>query len=58
VPATVAAAVQALTIYQELLRQEDPDPLYLTYSAACYFYMGLTRQAVEAAVQVGVARIS
>eukprot|EP00775_Hariotina_reticulata_P003826 gene3826-4084_t len=42
---------KALAVYQELLRQEDPDPLYLTYSAACYFYIGLTKQAVEAALQ-------
>jgi hypothetical protein len=42
--------MQALALYQELLRQEDPDPLYHTYSAACYFYMGQTQQA-EAAVQ-------
>lgn len=42
--------MQALALYQELLRQEDPDPLYHTYSAACYYYMGQTQQA-EAAVQ-------
>jgi Flp pilus assembly protein TadD len=45
-----APPMQALAIYQELLRQEDPDPLYHTYSAACYYYMGQTQQA-EAAVQ-------
>lgn len=42
--------LQALAVYQELLRQEDPDPLYHTYSAACYYYMGEPQQA-EAAVQ-------
>lgn len=46
-------AHQALGIYQELLQQEDPDPLYHTYSASCYFYMGLTQQAEEAVQQVG-----
>lgn len=44
--------MQALAVYQELLRQEDPDPLYHTYSAACYYYMGLTQQAEEAVQQV------
>lgn len=44
--------MQALALYQELLRLEDPDPLYHTYSAACYYYMGQTQQAEEAAQQV------
>lgn len=44
----LAPHAQALALYQELLQQEDPDPLYHTYSAACYYYMGLTQQAEEA----------
>lgn len=44
--------LQALALYQGLLRVEDPDPLYHTYSAACYYYMGQTQQAEEAAQQV------
>jgi hypothetical protein len=50
------AVLQALALYQELLQQEDPDPLYHTYSAACYFYMGLTQQAVAAAAKVTAAK--
>jgi len=50
--------MQALAIYQELLRQDDPDPLYHTYSAACYYYMGLTQQAEETVQQASCARHS
>ncbi|WIA21525.1 hypothetical protein OEZ85_000725 [Tetradesmus obliquus] len=42
---------KALALYQELLHQDDPDPLYHTYSAACYYYMGLTQEAAEAAAK-------
>lgn len=45
-------ALQALALYQELLHQDDPDPLYHTYSAACCYYMGLTQEAAEAAAKV------
>jgi hypothetical protein len=41
-----------LEVYQELLKQEDPDPLYYTYSAACCYYMGLYKEAEEHALQV------
>lgn len=44
--------LQALALYQELLRQDDPDPLYHTYSAACHYYMGLMQRAAESAQQV------
>jgi hypothetical protein len=44
---------QALAVYQELLRSEDPDPLYHIYSAACQYYMGSIQQAEEAVQQVG-----
>jgi hypothetical protein len=44
---------QALAVYQELLRSEDPDPLYHIYSAACHYYMGSIQQAEEAVQQVG-----
>lgn len=52
----MCADTQALAVYQELLRQEDADPLYHTYSAACYYYMGQTQQAEEAAQQVRYGR--
>lgn len=50
--ALIATVPQALALYQELLRQEDPDPLYHTYSAACYYYMGLTQEAMDAVSKV------
>jgi intraflagellar transport protein 56 len=43
---------QALAVYQELLLGPDPDPLYHTYAAACCYYLGLTQQAEEEALQV------
>lgn len=47
--------LQALTIYKELLSFEDPDPLYYVYAAACYYYMGLYKEAETTAQQVGQA---
>lgn len=42
---------KALAIYQNLLNQEDPDPLYFIYGAACNYYMGLYKEAEALAVQ-------
>jgi tetratricopeptide (TPR) repeat protein len=52
VVAYAVVSEQALETYQELLKQDDPDPLYYTYSAACYYYMGLYKDAEEHALQV------
>lgn len=50
--APALSVCQALAIYQELLHQEDPDPMYHTYCAACHYYMGLTSEAEEAVQKV------
>ncbi|KAL6747777.1 flagellar protein Dyf13 [Haematococcus lacustris] len=42
---------KALTIYKELLSLEDPDPLYYTYAAACYYHIGLYKDAETSALQ-------
>lgn len=39
-------------MYKELLDYEDPDPLCFTYCAACYYYMGLYKDAEASATQV------
>ena len=48
--------MQALNVYKELLANDDPDPLYYIYAAACYYYMGLYKEAEETALQVRVLR--
>lgn len=48
----VAACVQALNLYRQLLAGEDADPLFNTYAAACLYYMGLYDQAEVAANEV------
>ena len=52
---TRGRCAQALNIYKELLALDDPDPLYYIYAAACYYYMGLYKEAEAAALQVCVA---
>lgn len=42
---------KALDVYKELLKGDDPDPLYYLYIAGCYYYMGLYSQAQEYAEQ-------
>lgn len=42
---------KALTIFKELLQQDDPDPLYFVYAAACHYYMCMYKEAEELAVQ-------
>ena len=44
--------MQALAIYKQLLAEEDPDPVYYTYAAACLYYMGLYGEAESMALQV------
>ncbi len=51
----MACHVQALKIYKELLAADDPDPLYFTYSAACYYYMGLYTEAEQQAHQASAS---
>ena len=46
--------MQALKIYQDLLEQDDPDPLYYTYSAACSYYMGMYQEAEQLALKVNI----
>jgi hypothetical protein len=43
--------MQALRIYQDLLKQDDPDPVYYTYSAACNYYMGIYQEAKQLALK-------
>ncbi|GMH44171.1 hypothetical protein BSKO_12105 [Bryopsis sp. KO-2023] len=40
---------KALEIYESLLERSDFDPLYYLYAAACHYYMGSMREAVEIA---------
>lgn len=42
---------KALAIYKELLQQDDPDPLYYVYAAACHYYMCMYKEAEELALQ-------
>uniref|UniRef100_A0A7S0WYC0 Intraflagellar transport protein 56 n=1 Tax=Chlamydomonas leiostraca TaxID=1034604 RepID=A0A7S0WYC0_9CHLO len=42
---------KALNIYKELLSFEDPDPLYYVYAAACYYFMGMYKEAETTAAQ-------
>ncbi len=44
--------MQALKVYKELLQEEDPDPLYYCYGAACLYYMGLYAKAEQMALEV------
>jgi intraflagellar transport protein 56 len=45
-------SLQALNIYKELLTFDDPDPTYYIYAAACYYFIGLYKEAEAAALQV------
>ncbi len=45
--------LQALTIYKELLAFDDPDPMYYVYAGACYYYIGLYKEAETTTLQVG-----
>eukprot|EP00245_Coleochaete_scutata_P005787 TRINITY_DN19656_c0_g1_i1.p1 TRINITY_DN19656_c0_g1~~TRINITY_DN19656_c0_g1_i1.p1 ORF type:complete len:569 (+),score=123.54 TRINITY_DN19656_c0_g1_i1:455-2161(+) len=44
---------KALSIYQELLEMPNPQAVYHTYCAACYFYMAKYNEAEEAALKGG-----
>ena len=44
--------MQALQIYQQLAKDEN-DPMYHTYQAACYYYLGMYEEAEKAALKVG-----
>lgn len=44
---------QALQVYRELLAFDDPDPMYYVFMGACYYYMGMFKEAEESASQVG-----
>lgn len=47
--------LQALNIYKELLGFEDPDPMCYVYAGACYYYMGMPKEAEASATQVSAA---
>ncbi|KAF5829604.1 hypothetical protein DUNSADRAFT_15855 [Dunaliella salina] len=42
---------KALNLYKDLMQFQDYDPMVHIYAAACYFYMGLYKEAEEAAEQ-------
>lgn len=41
-----------MEIYKQLLAEEDPDPIFHTYVAACLDYMGLYEEAEASAAEV------
>ncbi len=41
-----------MEIYKQLLAEEDPDPIFHTYVAACLYYMGLYEEAEASAAEV------
>ena len=47
-------ALQALSIYKELLAQADPDPVLYIYAAACLYYMGSYNEAMDMADQASI----
>eukprot|EP00983_Pelagomonas_calceolata_P132199 1161843-Pelagomonas_calceolata.AAC.14 len=44
--------MQALNLYKDLMQFEDFDSMVHIYAAACYYYMGLYKEAEEEAEQV------
>jgi hypothetical protein len=44
---------KALNLYKDLMQMEDCNPMVPIYAAACYYYMGMYKEAEESAEQVG-----
>ncbi len=41
-----------MEVYKQLLAEENPDPVFHTYVAACLYYMGLYEEAEASAAEV------